>query len=76
MKSGVVEFLTGQNKGISWRFKNRDQLHRGLQDERAKAEPYQSLSPGKTVTERSVKAGYDERLAPLEEVMKALLQGE
>ncbi len=67
MKSGVVEFLMGHNKGIAWTYDNRDQLHPAdFEEEYARVEPFLSLSPSEIVVEERVKAQFEDRLERLE----------
>ncbi len=67
VKSGVVEFLMGHNKGISWTYDNRDQLHPAdFEQEYAKLEPYLSLNPSEVLVEERVKAQFEDRLERLE----------
>jgi integrase len=67
VKSGIVEFFMGHNKGIAWTYDNRDQLHpTDFEEEYAKVEPYVSLNPSEVVVEEKVKAEFEGRLERLE----------
>jgi integrase len=69
VKSGVVEFLMGHNKGISWTYDNRDQLHPGdFEEEYAKVEPFLSLDYTEALSKREIEARNEEVMKLIREL--------
>ncbi len=55
VKSGIVEFFMGHNKGINWTYDNRDQLHPAdFEAEYAKLEPFVSLDYTEALATREI----------------------
>ncbi len=74
VKPEVREFWMGHVSAISWVYQHPELHEDDFVREYQKVEAYLSLNPTEMVTEKRVKAEYDERLARLESEMKALLQ--
>ncbi len=74
VKPEVREFWMGHVSAISWVYQHPELHEDDFVREYQKVEAYLSLNPGELVTEKRIKAEYDERLARLESEMKELLQ--